>query len=370
MDSGRLKALWARREILETLVRRDLRVRYARSVLGYLWTIIDPLAMALIYFMIFAVIFKRPDAGHHPYFLFLLVGLLAWQWFSSSVTETSRALLPRPSWSARPACPASSGSSGSSSPRASSTSCRCRSSSAFTLFYLVSGDDQPQLAARAAAARDRPAVPRPGGDRTAARAADGARRGHPAGRAHRHADGVLLHPDHLLARHACPESLRTILWFNPMSGVLELYRAGLFDEPLVPQPIIASVVLALVFLVVGADRLQAPRALGPQGDLMTDVMIEVDEPRHRVLPSPPRNLSLREMVLKGRSTAPSKTFWALKDVNFTVGHGEAVGLVGSNGTGKSTLLKTIAGVLIPDEGAGTRPRRCRPAHRAHRRLPR
>jgi ABC-2 type transport system ATP-binding protein len=63
-----------------------------------------------------------------------------------------------------------------------------------------------------------------------------------------------------------------------------------------------------------------------------------------------RRLSLREMVLSGKSTSSKETFWALKDVSFTVGHGEAVGLVGSNGGGKSTLLKTIAGVLIPDEG--------------------
>ena len=43
-------------------------------------------------------------------------------------------------------------------------------------------------------------------------------------------------------------------------------------------------------------------------------------------------------------------FWALRDVSFTVQPGEAVGLVGGNGQGKSTLLKLIAGVLLPDEG--------------------
>jgi len=66
-----------------------------------------------------------------------------------------------------------------------------------------------------------------------------------------------------------------------------------------------------------------------------------------------RKLSLREIVLRRENTAPKATFWALKDVSFTVGPGEAVGLVGSNGGGKSTLLKTIAGVLLPDEGEVT-----------------
>jgi ABC-2 type transport system ATP-binding protein len=63
-----------------------------------------------------------------------------------------------------------------------------------------------------------------------------------------------------------------------------------------------------------------------------------------------RRMSLREMVLQGRSSSPSETFWALKDVSFTVAPGEAVGLIGANGGGKSTLLKMIAGVLLPDEG--------------------
>lgn len=63
-----------------------------------------------------------------------------------------------------------------------------------------------------------------------------------------------------------------------------------------------------------------------------------------------RKLSLREMVLRRQNSAPTATFWALKNISFSVGPGEAVGLVGSNGGGKSTLLKSIAGVLIPDEG--------------------
>lgn len=63
-----------------------------------------------------------------------------------------------------------------------------------------------------------------------------------------------------------------------------------------------------------------------------------------------RNLSLREMVFTGRSAHQKETFWALKDITFQVGRGEAVGLVGMNGGGKSTLLKMIAGTLIPDAG--------------------
>jgi ABC-2 type transport system ATP-binding protein len=63
-----------------------------------------------------------------------------------------------------------------------------------------------------------------------------------------------------------------------------------------------------------------------------------------------RNISLREIMLRRESTSPKEQFWAVRNASFSVAAGEAVGLVGANGHGKSTLLKLIAGVLIPDEG--------------------
>jgi len=106
------QAVLARRQVLWALVIRDLRVRYSQSVLGYVWTILDPLLMSLIYFVIFVFVFQRKSLGHGPYFLFLIAGMLPWQWFSGVVFESGRALiqdsqlvrstnLPREIWIAR-----------------------------------------------------------------------------------------------------------------------------------------------------------------------------------------------------------------------------------------------------------------------------
>ena len=64
-----------------------------------------------------------------------------------------------------------------------------------------------------------------------------------------------------------------------------------------------------------------------------------------------RQMAFRDLVVRRNVSVPQTTFWALRDVSFSVGEGEAVGLVGANGGGKSTLLRLIAGVLNPDEGS-------------------
>ena len=62
-----------------------------------------------------------------------------------------------------------------------------------------------------------------------------------------------------------------------------------------------------------------------------------------------RNRYIKAAILRGRR-ARYEEFWALDDVSFNVDHGATVGIIGSNGSGKSTMLKCLTGIYRPDKG--------------------
>jgi ABC-2 type transport system ATP-binding protein len=66
-----------------------------------------------------------------------------------------------------------------------------------------------------------------------------------------------------------------------------------------------------------------------------------------------RQRKLRDILSGTDRTRPVEEFWAFRGVSFDVAKGESIGVVGRNGQGKSTLLKMVAEVLIPDEGTVT-----------------
>src|SRR5690606_24695235 len=99
------------RRSLWLLTSRDLKVRYSTSVLGYVWSILDPLLMSLIYWCVVTQIFDRP-VGLQPYIVFLLCALLPWTWFNGAISDATRAFtkeaklirsttIPRTIWVAR-----------------------------------------------------------------------------------------------------------------------------------------------------------------------------------------------------------------------------------------------------------------------------
>ena len=77
-----IREVWDYREMVFSLVKRDLRGRYKGSVLGFFWTFLNPLLQLIVYTFVFSTIMR---AGIEDYYLFLFVALVPWTYFSASV---------------------------------------------------------------------------------------------------------------------------------------------------------------------------------------------------------------------------------------------------------------------------------------------
>lgn len=78
----RLKDIYAYRDMIYSLVRRELRGRYKGSFLGFLWTYINPLCQVVVYSAVFSIIFR---VQIEKFYLYLIIGMMPWTFFSSSV---------------------------------------------------------------------------------------------------------------------------------------------------------------------------------------------------------------------------------------------------------------------------------------------
>jgi len=86
---ARIRELRTHREILLNLVRKELKVKYAASVLGAIWSILNPVVFLAVFTFVSIVL----GAGIPDYPVYLLSGLLAWNLFSVSVTQGARSVI-------------------------------------------------------------------------------------------------------------------------------------------------------------------------------------------------------------------------------------------------------------------------------------
>ena len=85
-----LKELYAYRQMIFSLVKKDLRGRYKGSVLGFMWTFINPLLQMGVYTLVFSIILRNDI---DKYYLFLFVALVPWIFFSASLTGGADSVL-------------------------------------------------------------------------------------------------------------------------------------------------------------------------------------------------------------------------------------------------------------------------------------
>ena len=86
------KEIWRYKELLYFFTWRDLKVRYKQTAIGVLWALFQPFMTMVVFTIFFGKMAKMPSDGI-PYPIFVYTGLLLWQFFSSSLSETSNCLV-------------------------------------------------------------------------------------------------------------------------------------------------------------------------------------------------------------------------------------------------------------------------------------
>lgn len=86
--------IWKYRDLIKIFIRRDFIAVYKQTVLGPLWHLITPLLSAVVYMVVFGVLFQSASSGEGtPKILFFLSGTVLWSFFSSSLASVSTTLL-------------------------------------------------------------------------------------------------------------------------------------------------------------------------------------------------------------------------------------------------------------------------------------
>jgi len=81
---------WKYRHLIAAFIKRDIVTRYKRSVLGVIWTMLNPLGTMLIMVVVFSQLF-RVEAPKYP--IYVLTGLIAWNFFAQTTTAAPQTLL-------------------------------------------------------------------------------------------------------------------------------------------------------------------------------------------------------------------------------------------------------------------------------------
>jgi lipopolysaccharide transport system permease protein len=85
--------LYDYRELIKNLVVSDLKVKYANSVLGFAWSLLNPLLMLIVLYFVFSNVFKNEE----HFVVYILIGLLAWRFFSIGTNSALNSIVGKPS---------------------------------------------------------------------------------------------------------------------------------------------------------------------------------------------------------------------------------------------------------------------------------
>ncbi len=352
------------RELLKNLTMREVKGKYKRSVLGQTWSLINPIAMLAIYSVVFGFVLKAEPAAGDPsglevFVLWLACALLPWNFFSATVTGGMNALIANgnliqkvhfPRWTLVVSTMAAAAVNFGFELVAlviaialfggnpwiwipgvliivvllalfglgialalSVANVYFRDTAQFVGIFMQIWFYATPIVYPLHLIRDKEALWAQQRPRLPAR------------------DGLRAQPDGAVRLRVPQSALRQPL---PRVGRHRLLLRGGGAGPgpgrlgLQPLP--------------GQDR----------GGTVTDIAVQVTDVAKRFRLYRERNQSLKAALMRGKRAA-FEEFWALQDVSFDIPTGSTFGLIGENGSGKSTMLKCIARILEPDRGSVT-----------------
>jgi lipopolysaccharide transport system permease protein len=92
LELPNFRELWEYRGLIFFMVRRDIKLRFQQTVIGFLWIVLQPLLLMLIFSAIFGIMMRVPTNGI-PFHIFFLSGFVVWQFFSQVVNNSALSLV-------------------------------------------------------------------------------------------------------------------------------------------------------------------------------------------------------------------------------------------------------------------------------------
>ena len=362
LELPNFREFWEYRGLFFFLVRRDIKLRFQQTFIGFFWVVLQPLIQMLIFYVILGILIKVPTNGI-PYHLFFLSAFVVWQFFSQVVNMSAFSLVGNigvilKSYFPRLALPISS-----------TVNALVDFGVGFLVllvFLLIDGHFPitsrylllPILViitiifssgvgllfgALMVVFRDTKNL----------------------------LSFILLIWMYItpiiFPISIVPEQYRILFYFNPLTSLVDAYRWVFLGQGNLPKVSYLSISILVATIIWLCGAIAFPRH-GKQNRRchvnMSPLAIKAENIwkeyhiRHSI-EGPQRSFKAVlnapfERLTRGSNENPhyqkSEAFFALKEVSFEVEDGESIGLMGRNGTGKSTLLKILSRITRPSRG--------------------
>lgn len=88
-----IKKLYNYRALIWNMALREIRLRYAGTLAGFMWSVINPVMMIFVFWLVFSVLFKSQPVGNVPFVITFVCGLIPWTTFNESVMASSNSII-------------------------------------------------------------------------------------------------------------------------------------------------------------------------------------------------------------------------------------------------------------------------------------